>query len=121
MKLTDLLTKGYNAKAWEGYQLPKFDLEAVRAKTHDQPTWLHFGAGNIFRAFPAAILQDVLDQAEGASAAGFSYSVSPTDAGFAAEAAVKFRSGGEEPYRYLELSLFWEEGEWRVSRIGIWE
>ncbi len=62
MKLTDLLTKGYDAKAWEGYQLPKFDLEAVRAKTHDQPTWLHFGAGNIFRAFPAALLEDLLDQ-----------------------------------------------------------
>ena len=62
MKLTDLLTKGYDAKAWEGYQLPKFDLEAVRARTHDQPTWLHFGAGNIFRAFPAALLEDLLDQ-----------------------------------------------------------
>ena len=70
---------------------------------------------------PEEPVQDVLDLAEGASAAGFSYSVSPTDAGFAAEAAVKFRSGGEEPYRYLELSLFWEEGEWRVSRIGIRE
>ncbi len=62
MKLTDLLKPGYDAKAWEGYQLPKFDLEAVRAKTHDQPTWLHFGAGNIFRAFPAALLEDLLDQ-----------------------------------------------------------
>ena len=62
MKLTDLLKPGYDAGAWEGYQLPKFDLEAVRAKTHDQPTWLHFGAGNIFRAFPAALLEDLLDQ-----------------------------------------------------------
>lgn len=62
MKLTDLLTKDYDAKDWEGYQLPKFDLESIRAKTHDQPTWLHFGAGNIFRAFPAALLEDLLDQ-----------------------------------------------------------
>lgn len=62
MKLTDILKGAPDPKAWEGYQLPKFDLRAVRAKTHDQPTWLHFGAGNIFRAFPAAILQDVLDQ-----------------------------------------------------------
>lgn len=30
-------------------------------KTHDEPTWIHFGAGNIFRAFPAALLQRVLD------------------------------------------------------------
>lgn len=61
MKLADIQQKTYDPKAWEGYQLPRFDLEAVRRKTHDQPTWLHFGAGNIFRAFPAAILQKVLD------------------------------------------------------------
>lgn len=62
MKLTDILKGAPDPKAWEGYQLPRFDLRAVRAKTHDQPTWLHFGAGNIFRAFPAAVLQDTLDQ-----------------------------------------------------------
>ena len=62
MKLTGLLKPGYDTGDWEGYQLPKFDLEAVRARTHDQPTWLHFGAGNIFRAFPAALLEDLLDQ-----------------------------------------------------------
>ena len=62
MKLTDILKGAPDPKAWEGYQLPRFDIQAVRAKTHDQPTWLHFGAGNIFRAFPAAILQDVLDK-----------------------------------------------------------
>ena len=64
MKLTDILRGAPDPKAWAGYQLPKFDIQAVRAKTHDQPTWLHFGAGNIFRAFPAAILQDVLDKGE---------------------------------------------------------
>lgn len=26
-----------------------------------QPTWVHFGGGNIFRAFPAAILNDALN------------------------------------------------------------
>ena len=62
MKLTDILKGAPDPKVWEGYQLPKFDLQAVRARTHEQPTWLHFGAGNIFRAFPAAILQDVLDK-----------------------------------------------------------
>lgn len=64
---------------------------------------------------------DALDQAEGASPACLSYSVSQREEGLCAEVSVKFRSGGEEPYRYLELSLFWEEGEWRVSRIGIRE
>ena len=40
MKLTDILKGSPDPKAWEGYQLPKFDLQAVRAKTHDQPTWV---------------------------------------------------------------------------------
>lgn len=63
MKLTEILTPGFNAAEWEakGYQLPKFDVAAVTKKTHEQPTWLHFGAGNIFRAFPAAILNDALN------------------------------------------------------------
>ena len=61
MKLTDIM-KGAGPE-WEekGYQLPKFDIEAVRAKTHAEPTWVHFGAGNIFRAFPAAILNEALN------------------------------------------------------------
>ena len=61
MKLTDILNGV--SPAWEekGYQLPKFDIEAVRAKTHAEPTWVHFGAGNIFRAFPAAVLNDALN------------------------------------------------------------
>ena len=62
MKLTDI-EHGPISPVWEekGYQLPQFDREAVKAKTAAQPTWVHFGAGNIFRAFPAAILQQVLD------------------------------------------------------------
>ena len=63
MKLSDIQNGTYNPQEWadKGYQLPKFDMKAVRQKTHDEPTWLHFGAGNIFRAFPAAVLQNVLD------------------------------------------------------------
>ena len=63
MKLTEILTPGFNRAEWEakGYELPKFDIAAVAKKTHDEPTWLHFGAGNIFRAFPAAILNDALN------------------------------------------------------------
>ncbi len=61
MKLIDI--KKETAPEWsqKGYQMPRFDIEAVRAKTHEEPTWVHFGAGNIFRAFPAAVLQQVLD------------------------------------------------------------
>ena len=63
MKLRDILSGQLNAAAWEakGYELPKFDIEAVREKTAKEPTWVHFGGGNIFRAFPAAILNDALN------------------------------------------------------------
>ena len=62
MKLTDIIKHGVSPE-WEekGYQLPEFDIQAVRAKTHAEPTWVHFGAGNIFRAFPAAVLNDALN------------------------------------------------------------
>ena len=63
MRLTDILAAGFDAAAWEakGYELPKFDIAAVAQKTHDEPTWVHFGGGNIFRAFPAAVLNDALN------------------------------------------------------------
>ena len=66
MKLTDILQSGFDPTPWEakGYQLPKFDIQAVAKKTHDEPTWVHFGAGNIFRAFPAAILNDALNSGQ---------------------------------------------------------
>ena len=63
MKLTDILSGQFDAAEWErkGYQLPKFDRAQIVKKTHEQPTWVHFGGGNIFRAFPAAILNDALN------------------------------------------------------------
>jgi len=45
----------------KGYQLPNFDIERVKENTLKAPIWLHFGAGNIFRAFPAAMQQALLD------------------------------------------------------------
>ncbi len=63
MKLTDILSGQLNTAEWEqkGYELPKFDIKALREKTRKEPTWVHFGGGNIFRAFPAAILNDALN------------------------------------------------------------
>ncbi len=48
---------------WEakGWTLPAFDLEEMREKTRKSPYWVHFGAGNIFRAFHAALAGDMLD------------------------------------------------------------
>lgn len=45
-----------------GYKLPRYDIEQVKQKTIDNPTWIHFGAGNIFRAFPAVLQQRLLDE-----------------------------------------------------------
>ncbi|MDD6599809.1 MAG: mannitol dehydrogenase family protein [Galactobacillus timonensis] len=52
-----------NTKEWEdkGYILPKFAIEPMIKATHDHPVWVHFGAGNIFRAFMANAAQKMLD------------------------------------------------------------
>lgn len=46
----------------KGYSLPEYDREKVRKNTHDKPAWVHFGTGNIFRAFPAAVIEDLLNK-----------------------------------------------------------
>ena len=53
-----------NREQWEkaGIELPKFDREAMKAATKEAPQWVHFGAGNIFRAFPAALQQKLLNE-----------------------------------------------------------
>ena len=61
MKLSDIKNGISPEWAEKGYQMPTFDIQAVREKTHAEPTWVHFGAGNIFRAFPAAILNEALN------------------------------------------------------------
>ena len=55
-----------NRAEWEekGYALPQFDRAAMVAKTKAAPTWLHFGAGNIFKAFQAHAAQHLLDAGE---------------------------------------------------------
>lgn len=53
-----------NKAEWEkaGIVLPRFDRAAMIAATTPAPTWVHFGAGNIFRAFLAALQQKLLDE-----------------------------------------------------------
>ncbi len=50
--------------AWEaaGVALPKFDWKEMCAATAAEPTWVHFGAGNIFRGFIALLQQSLLEQ-----------------------------------------------------------
>lgn len=53
-----------NRDEWEqeGYRLPQFNIERMLAETQESPEWIHFGGGNIFRAFPAAVSQKLLDE-----------------------------------------------------------
>lgn len=45
-----------------GYSLPSFDYETVKKNTQERPFWIHFGAGNIFRAFQANVMQNLLNE-----------------------------------------------------------
>ena len=49
--------------AWEekGYKLPAFDRKQMIAVTARSPRWVHFGAGNIFRAFQCHAVQKLLE------------------------------------------------------------
>lgn len=44
-----------------GITLAEFDRKQVIRATRESPVWVHFGAGNIFRAFPAVLQQKLLD------------------------------------------------------------
>lgn len=58
-------------KTWEqqrtefenaGVILPAFDVTKAKKIGKEAPVWLHFGGGNLYRAFHAVIAQDLLEQ-----------------------------------------------------------
>ena len=53
-----------NRQEWEskGYSLPRYDRDLVAERTKNVPEWIHFGAGNIFRAFQANVVQNLLNE-----------------------------------------------------------
>lgn len=61
-----------------GIHIPGFDLDAVKAATDAAPGWVHFGVGNLFKAYHAALAQKLLES--GASATGV-VAVVPNDFG----------------------------------------
>ena len=66
-----LSTEGLkNQQEWleKGYHLPQYDRAAMIVETRENPVWVHFGAGNIFRAFQANLAQRLLE--EGSAKAG---------------------------------------------------
>ncbi len=46
----------------KGFFVPSFDREKMIKETVANPEWVHFGAGNIFRAFQANLAQRMLEQ-----------------------------------------------------------
>ncbi len=53
-----------NKEEWAGFKLPAFDIPAMCRATKENPVWMHFGSGNIFRAFLCSAAQDLLDSGE---------------------------------------------------------
>ena len=61
MKLNANSVATDNSWKEKGYYLPTFNKEEMIKKTVEAPEWVHFGAGNIFRAFQANLAQRMLD------------------------------------------------------------
>lgn len=58
--------KNWQASAVElkerGVRLPAYDVAALKQAGVEQPVWIHFGGGNLYRAFHAQIAQDLADK-----------------------------------------------------------
>ena len=47
-----------NKEFWQsaGIELPQFDVTEAAKETFNNPVWVHFGAGSLFRAFHAIVM-----------------------------------------------------------------
>ena len=52
-----------NAEWWRARNIaiPEYDIAEMRRKTKEKPVWIHFGAGNLFRAYIARIADSLLN------------------------------------------------------------
>lgn len=79
MKLTQ--EELQNKQEWQeaGIVLPHFNREEMIQQTKEKPVWIHLGPGNIFRAYPAMLMQKLLNDGKSNSgiivAEGYDYEV----------------------------------------------
>ena len=76
----ELTNRGLSDReSWEkaGYALPAYDRQAAKEAARKCPRWIHFGAGNIFRAYQANLMQQLLNEKKAEAglivAEGFDY------------------------------------------------
>lgn len=62
VKLLDDYKKDAGSFHQAGIRVPKFDQSAMVAETAENPIWVHFGGGNLFRCFHSTIAQDLLNE-----------------------------------------------------------
>ncbi|HLV09512.1 MAG TPA: mannitol dehydrogenase family protein, partial [Halanaerobiales bacterium] len=53
-----------NDKEWKekDIECPHYDYQKIKEDTLKNPRWVHFGAGNILRAFIAILQQELLNE-----------------------------------------------------------
>ena len=64
MKLTMDGIKNREALEKAGNKLPEYDVEKACQKAKEEPVWVHFGIGNIFRIFIGGIADGLLEEGE---------------------------------------------------------
>lgn len=70
-----------DSAAWKavGYHVPAYDREKLTENTKKKPEWIHFGAGNIFRAYQANLMQQLMEEGKSDTglivAEGFDYEI----------------------------------------------
>lgn len=61
VRLTDNYLDSNSSFTATDITVPQFDQKTIKEKANENPVWVHFGGGNLFRCFHAKIAQDLLN------------------------------------------------------------